>query len=148
MWLIHGRLIPSVALALAAPTLLAGPAMAAGPVTMTTGLSGAAEVPGPGAPNGAGTASITVDSARGQVCFSLTATGTDTPTMAHIHKGAVGVAGPVIVALDPPASGSSSGCKPAEPEVITALLATPTDYYVNVHTAAFPKGAMRGQLGQ
>ncbi|MEO9129568.1 MAG: CHRD domain-containing protein [Sphingomonas sp.] len=30
----------------------------------------------------------------------------------------------------------------------SAILATPSDYYFNVHTAAFPKGALRGQLGR
>lgn len=126
---------------------LAAPALAA-PTTMTTMMTGAAEVPGPGAPNGQGKAVITIEPAKKQLCFDLTASGTDTPTMAHVHQGAVGVAGPVVVALDPPANGMAKGCKPVSEDVAKAIIATPADYYVNVHTATYPKGAMRGQLGK
>jgi len=72
--------------------------------------------------------------------------GTDTPTMAHIHKGAAGVAGGVVVPLAPPTNGMSEGCAPLAADVLSAILATPSDYYVNIHTALFPKGALRGQL--
>jgi hypothetical protein len=134
-------------LAIVAAAAAFTPALAAGPVTMKTALSGAAEVPA-GSPTGKGMASVTVDEAKGQICYTLSASGIDVATMAHIHRGAVGVAGPVAVALDPPATGASSGCKGVAPDVIAAILATPSDYYVNVHTAAFPKGALRGQLGK
>ena len=134
----------SLVLALSA---LAMPAVAA-PTTMSTKLSGSEEAPGPGADKGAGSAELAFDSDKGQVCYTLTASGTDTPTMAHIHKGAVGVPGPVVVPLTAPANGSAKGCAPVATDVISAIMAMPSDYYVNVHTAAFPKGAMRGQLGR
>lgn len=133
-------------LALLAAATAAAPALAADPVTIKVAMTGAAEVPA-GDPDGTGTASVTIDAAKGQVCYTLSVAGIDTATMAHIHKGAPGVAGPVVVPLDPPATGSSTGCKPVDPAVITAILATPSDYYVNIHNAAFPKGALRGQLG-
>ncbi len=133
-------------LALVAVATAFSPALAAGPVTIKVAMTGAVEIP-TGDPDGTGTASVTIDPAKGQICYTLTAAGIDTATMAHIHKGAAGVAGPVVVPLDPPATGSSTGCKPVEPAVITAILAAPSDYYVNIHTAAFPKGALRGQLG-
>ena len=123
------------------------PALAA-PTTMSTKLSGAAEAPGPGAEKGMGSAKLAFDGDKGQVCYTLTARGTDTPTMAHIHQGAVGVAGPVVVALTAPTKGSVKGCATVTAELMSAIMATPADYYVNVHTAAFPKGAMRGQLGK
>jgi hypothetical protein len=120
---------------------------AAGPVNMTTTLSGPAEVP-PAPASGHGTAKISIDTAKGQLCYELTATGSDTPTMAHVHKGAAGVAGPVVVPLDAPGNGSSKGCATASADALAAILASPSDYYVNVHTAKYPKGAMRGQLGK
>ena len=44
----------------------------------------------------------------------------------HIHKGATGVAGPVVVPLQTPnAAGSSSGCAPAARTLVAAILATP-----------------------
>ena len=122
------------------------PVLAAAPVKMTAALTGAAEVPGPGADKGTGLAELHVDSAKGQICYKLMAQGTDTPTMAHIHKGAAGVAGGVVVSLAPPASGMSEGCAPLAADAMIAIIAHPSDYYVNVHTAAFSGGAMRGQL--
>jgi hypothetical protein len=132
----------------ASPILLAAlfvtaPALAA-TTKIQTPLTAAAEVPGPG--KGSGTATLTFDSDKGQVCYMLMSSGTDTPTMAHIHKGAAGVAGGVVVALAPPATGMSEGCAPLAADVLADIVAHPADYYVNVHTAAFPKGAMRGQL--
>jgi hypothetical protein len=119
------------------------PALAA-TTKIDTHLTAAAEVPGPG--KGAGTATLTFDSDKGQVCYMLMSSGTDTPTMAHIHKGAAGVAGGVVVALAPPATGMSEGCAPLAGDVLADIVAHPGNYYVNVHTAAFPAGAMRGQL--
>ncbi|MBY8821539.1 CHRD domain-containing protein [Sphingomonas colocasiae] len=135
-------------LILAAAAIVATPAIAADPVKMVTKLSGAAEVPGPGDPDGSGTATVSVNAAKGEVCYTLSVDGIDAATMAHIHKGATGVAGPPVVTLDAPAGGTSEGCKAAEAAVIAALIAAPADHYVNVHNAAFPKGAVRGQLGK
>lgn len=132
----------------ASPILLAALFVTAPALAATTKiqapLTAAAEVPGPG--KGSGTATLTFDSDKGQVCYMLMASGTDTPTMAHIHKGAAGVAGGVVVALAPPATGMSEGCAPLAADALADIVAHPADYYVNVHTAAFPKGAMRGQL--
>ena len=122
------------------------PAIAA-PVKMSIVLTGVAEVPGPGSIEGSGSADLNFDNEKAQVCYRLTSQGTDTPTMAHIHKGAVGVAGGVVVPLVAPAGGKSEGCASVAADVLAAILATPSDYYVNVHSAAFPKGALRGQLG-
>jgi hypothetical protein len=132
-------------LILIAALVVASPALAA-TTKFQTRLTGAAEVPGPGADKGAGEATLTFDPEKGQVCYMLHAAGTDTPTMAHIHKGAAGVAGGVVVALAPPATGMSEGCAPLAADVLTDIVAHPAEYYVNVHSAAFPKGALRGQL--
>ena len=133
------------ALALLGAAIVITPAAAA-PVTMQLHLTGAAEVPAPGDPDGKGTASVTIDGAKPEVCYTLAVSGIDTATMAHIHKGAKGVAGPPVVTLDAPAEGTSKGCAKAEADVVAAILAEPADYYVNVHNASHPKGALRGQL--
>lgn len=135
-------LLPSVV-----AVVLAVPAVAT-TTRMSTGLTGAAEAPGPGAEKGTGSAKLAFDTVKGQVCYTLTASGTDTPTMAHIHKGAIGTPGPVVVSLTAPTNGRAKNCAPVAADVMSAILVTPSDYYVNVHTAAFPKGAMRGQLSR
>jgi hypothetical protein len=132
---------------LLAATMLAVPATAA-TTKFQTALTGAAEVPGPGAEKGMGEATLTFDSDKGQVCYMLHAMGSDTPTMAHIHKGAAGSAGGVVVPLAPPANGMSEGCAPLAADVLADIVAHPADYYVNVHSAQFPRGAMRGQLAK
>ncbi len=111
-----------------------------------TGLTGAQEVPGPGDPDGTGTAKVTADATTNQVCFDLTAQAVDRPTAAHLHRGAFGVAGPVVVPFDAPANGASSGCVSVEKTLAAAVIANPADFYVNIHNAAYPNGAIRGQL--
>lgn len=114
---------------------------------LTTSLSGAEEIPGPGDPDGTGFAGITVNPGLGQVCFWLEVTGIDAAVAAHIHVGNAGVAGPVVRGLTAPASGSSSGCVEVSRELAKALVQDPSHYYVNVHNPAYPAGALRGQLG-
>jgi CHRD domain len=116
--------------------------------TLSTTLTGSAEVPGPGDPDGSGTATLTVNPGLGQICYELTVSGIAPATAAHIHVGAVGVAGPVVVPLDPPTDGTSSGCVEVSRELALAILMSPSDYYVNVHNAEYPAGAVRGQLSK
>jgi hypothetical protein len=40
----------------------------------------------------------------------------------------------------------ATGCADADPPTIDSLLANPSLNYVNVHTAAFPAGAVQGSL--
>jgi hypothetical protein len=99
--------------------------------------------------NARGSATVLIARQAGTVCFGLTIRGTDTPTAAHIHKGAAGVNGPVVVPFTPPATGdpgASSGCVSADPALLRDIQQHPSEYYVNVHTVAFPGGAARGQL--
>lgn len=116
----------------------------------TAQLSGAAEVPGPGDPDGSGTATIRLRPEQREVCFDLTVSNIGPATAAHIHEGAEGVAGPVVVPLDPaPTGGSSSGCvSDVDPVLIRNIVQNPGQYYVNVHNEEFPDGAIRGQLGR
>jgi hypothetical protein len=115
---------------------------------LTATLTGAAEVPGPGDADGTGLAKITLNHGQGQICYELTVSNIGTATAAHIHTGASDVAGPVLVGLDAPADGSSEGCVNLEKDQIKALMDNPAGYYVNVHNAEFPDGAVRGQLSK
>lgn len=120
------------------------PAQAA-PVAAT--LTGAAEVPGPGDPDGSGTFTAKVKPGRGQLCYTLTATGIAPATAAHVHVGTADVAGPVVIALAAPTEGSSSACVETDKALLKAIAQDPASYYVNVHNPEYPAGAVRGQLG-
>jgi hypothetical protein len=116
------------------------------PITIT--LTGAAEVPGPGDADGAGTATITLNPGKNQICYELTVEKIAPANGAHLHAGAAGKAGPPIVTLAPPANGSSKECAPLEQQKIMDIVKNPANYYVNVHNAEFPNGALRGQLAK
>jgi hypothetical protein len=111
-------------------------------------LRGSAEAPGPGDPDGEGQANITLKMDDHQVCWEIEVKKIALPsTAAHIHFGSIGVPGPVVVPLSAPdAEGHSSGCRTVDHELHMNLHMHPEQYYVNVHNASFPGGAVRGQL--
>ena len=116
---------------------------------LVAALVGDAEVPGPGDATGLGVAGLTLDPTLRTVCYSLHVVNIAPATAAHIHQGAVGVAGSVVVPLGAPSSGDANGCvENLDPELILRIQQNPAGYYVNVHNAAFPDGAIRGQLGR
>jgi hypothetical protein len=116
---------------------------------LTATLIGAAEVPGPGDPDAVGSAAVTLDPTTGLECYALHVVNIATPaTAAHIHDGAVGIAGPIVIPLTAPTGGDASGCaQGVEPSLIRRLMDTPAAFYVNVHNPDYPEGAARGQLG-
>jgi hypothetical protein len=112
-------------------------------------LTGAAEVPTPGDPDGTGRAVIRLNQGQGEVCFELTVSNIAPATAAHIHSGAAGVAGDVVVTLTPPPTdGSSKGCVSASADLIKDIRQNPANFYINIHNADFPDGAVRGQLSK
>jgi hypothetical protein len=141
-----------VALTLASILLIAASAassVSAGGRPLSTTLTGAAEVPGPGDPDGSGTAFLTLNHGQGRICFELSVANIAPATAAHIHVAPAGDAGPVVVPLTPPTGGSSSGCiENVDRDLIKAILHDPDLYYVNVHNAAYRAGAVRGQLSK
>ncbi|HVE50891.1 MAG TPA: CHRD domain-containing protein [Casimicrobiaceae bacterium] len=104
-------------------------------------LTGAEEVPGPGDPDGVGTALLIFDSITNQVSWSISFANVDQPlTGAHIHLGGPGVAGPVRIDFSAALFGSVVDAD------VAAVLANPSNFYVNIHNSLFPAGAIRGQL--
>ena len=113
-------------------------------------LVGSAESPGD--PNGSGRAVVTLKPGSQTVCYRLSWSGIGVVTAAHIHVGAAGVAGPIVVpffnaqSMPDTISGVEGCVHGVDAGLIAKIHDTPSDYYVNVHTTDFPTGAIRDQL--
>ena len=136
--------------ALAVVAVVALPASGTAPAgsSFFAKLDGEHDVPA-GDPDGYGTFSASFNGTK--LCYGLQVVKIGPPIAAHIHKAPVGQNGPISVQLNVPSTGAiagSTGCKTLSTSRANAIKATPGAYYVNVHTNAFPNGAVRGQLFQ
>lgn len=121
--------------------LLGAPPAQGAETTYTAALSAEEETP-PGPAGGTGAATVTIDDAKGALCYDVSwSEEVGEPSNGHIHKGKKGLAGPVVVNLDLP-----TGCTDVEAGVLKEIAADPAGHYVNVHTNMYPGGAVRGQL--
>lgn len=114
----------------------------------TVQMTGAAERPGPGDPDGSGTARLMLNHGQGRVCYEITVSNIATPTAAHIHEADVNSPGPVVVPLFTTSGTTMQGCVEADRDEIKEIIQDPGNYYVNVHNAAYPAGAVRGQMSK
>jgi hypothetical protein len=140
----HHFLKPALATVAVALLLSAAPAMAQA-VTYKADLTGGAEVP-PTDSTATGTAAVTYDPATKMLTWTVTYEGlSGDATAGHFHGPAdpTAVADPVVPFTDPPAS-------PIEGQaILTDAQAAELDagmWYVNIHTAMFPDGEIRGQV--
>jgi hypothetical protein len=144
------------------------PSPASSSVTFTARLLPSSEVPpitGAEA-NGSGTGTVKFNLTRDSAGYITAATmdatvsvsgfpaGT-TLTASHIHPGAPGANGGILVSLGLAAgevtfaSGSGSFTKQGitvPVDQANSIVANPADFYLNIHTAANPGGVARGQL--
>jgi ABC-type amino acid transport substrate-binding protein len=139
--------IAAAALALA---VVAAPAQAL-VHTFEATLSGANEVsptgePGAGDPDGTGFATIRLDDAANLLDWEITVANIELPvTLAHIHRGPAGQNGPVVVDFNAMLAGADL---PIGAALAAEILGDPGGFYVNIHNAPFPGGAVRGQLAE
>lgn len=117
-------------------------------------INGANEI-GPTGAGGAGDAngrgSFTAIRDGSTLCYGLVVANIAKPVAAHIHTGAAGANGGIVVPLRQPTGGdpgASAGCMTFDAALLQAIFANPAGYYVNVHTGDFPNGAARGQLAR
>jgi CHRD domain len=120
-------------------------AAAASAQTFVGAMTGANEAPTAGDTDGFGLAGFRFEGTS--VRFAMMVKNIAAPNASHIHRGAVGVAGPVVITLasaypDNVATGTAS----ASPALIDEIRRNPAGFYVNVHNADFPNGAIRAQL--
>ncbi len=110
-------------------------------ISFSATINGASEVPA-NASTATGSATGTFNTTT--KVFTLTATYTGvTASVGHIHKAAVGASGGVIFPFSPvtsPINFSATLDATQEADLMANL------YYVNIHSAAFPAGEIRGQL--
>ena len=104
----------------------------------------------PVAPNtlGSGTFVARTNLGQGRICWKLTVTGLTDVTAAHIHfltgPNATQVAVPL--ALPTPFTGTATGCTDVSRALAKQILMSPQSFYVNVHTTAYPDGAVSATL--
>lgn len=123
-------------------------------VRLTTTLTGA------GDPDGTGFAVLRLNPGLETVCYTIVVEDIAAPTepapglgSAHVHEAPAGSSGPIAIDLDAtftetsPGVFRAAGCVTADRKDILDVILNPENYYVNVHNADFPAGAVRGQLG-
>lgn len=107
-----------------------------------------------------GTAILWLNAEDGVICADLTVEGLDEADSfagapgAHLHRGTLEQNGPVAVAFTTPddETGRSVGCFTEFAdgfdalETVRAVEQLPEDWYVNIHSNAYPAGVVRGQL--
>jgi hypothetical protein len=123
-----------------------------GLITYAADLRGTNEVPSTGS-SAVGSAFVTIDPSTNTLTWDVATSGL-TPTLAHIHgPAAAGANAGVLINFATSASAFTNGRTSGSinvatltPENLNGLLTNPSNFYVNVHSAAFPGGEIRGQL--
>jgi hypothetical protein len=137
---IYTRLATAASAAVVAAAL-AFPASAASSIPLNSG-----QEPAGGEADGHGFFSYTIDDT--EFCWTLSWQGIDTPLAGHVHLAPRGVAGPIVIDLnaDGVPGPDEEGCREIDAELAADITSDPGAYYVNLHNADFPAGAIRGQL--
>jgi hypothetical protein len=116
-----------------------------GETLFTALLSGANEVPPRDTP-ATGSLAVILNHAGDSLTYEGTFSGLTAPaTAAHIHTGVAGANGPVRFPLTI-AGSTLAGVQAVTAEDVATLDAE--GLYTNVHSATFPAGEIRGQLGR
>ena len=106
--------------------------------------------------DGRGTAHVTVNVGQGRVCWNLVGLANLDPLIAaHIHQAPATAAGPIRISffhfgepidLEGCTEVPGTALHPFDRARLKDVIQNPQNYYVNIHTTAFPPGAIRGQL--
>jgi hypothetical protein len=124
-----------------------------GVITYTADLRGTNEVPA-NSSLAFGSAFVTIDSINNTLAWEVNTSGIASPSLAHIHgQAATGVNAGILINFATSAAAFTGGrtkgsvsIASLSADTLTALITNPSNFYVNVHSAAFPGGEIRGQL--
>jgi len=127
-------------------TVAAGCASSGSRPTLCARLAGAGPTSDAQDPEHRGFARLTLK--RTAIGYSIDSPGLQTVVATHIHHGPAGTNGPMVWELNPGYKGDRIRGDAAglPPGVIALIVADPGEYYVKLHSLAFPGGAIRGQL--
>ena len=133
------------------PTAPGGEAAAEPRAAVSATLSAVLAAKPGGDANGSGIAYVGVTAERPEVCFDVRVANVAALTSIVLGRGPATGAGaastPVAELAPPQLSADGRGCAAAEEADIEQLRTAPAEFYVEVGTAEFPTGAVRGQLG-
>jgi hypothetical protein len=116
-------------------------------VKLTASANGANVTGGKGVATGSASAVFTINTSKETICYNLKEQGLVGVNYSHIHKGATGIDGAVVVDLNAKKFNVvGNTCTTVGKAILGDIALNPSQYYFNVHTAAFPNGAVRGQL--
>ena len=117
------------------------------PIMIAAKLTAKEEVPPQAVKNANGAGSFTGDITGSKLTWTLKYSGLTGPaTAAHIHLGAMGASGAVVVPLCGPCKSTMKGTATLSHALLKDLKVH--KLYVNVHTAKNPNGEIRGQLSE
>jgi hypothetical protein len=120
--------------------LLVAPAQAGAPAagtTLETRLRPSGDL------DGRGEATVRLNADRGRVCATITWANIQAPQAAHIHKQSNGE---IVVDLTGAVTGGQRCTAGVSSTLIAKIVAHPRRYWVNVHNATYPAGAIQGTL--
>jgi len=114
----------------------------------TFGWIAAVNLVGSTEPNAEGTAVVRIARTQGWCATGCTPRASRSSDRGAHPSRRADCERPVVVPFQAPAAnGNSDGCVTATAALIDEIIATPANFYVNVHTTEHPAGAMRAQLG-
>ncbi|GEM_PF-964599 len=117
------------------------------PVKLKAVATGANVLAGKGSPTGSGSATFIIDVSKGTICYSIRSKALVAINGVHIHAGAAGVDGQVVITMNAKRFNKPGNtCVKAASTVLGDITTNPGKYYFNIHTNKFPAGAVRGQL--
>lgn len=120
--------------------------VASAATTLTASMSGGKEIP-KGDPDGRGAGKVTLNAAKGKVCYDIDLSKVGTVVAGHIHTGKSGKVGaPVVTLFDKPTKQPKGCVSGVSKSVIRSIESKPGSFYLNVHNAKYMAGAVRGQL--